>query len=108
MTLQEIKELVEGLTPYPTTYYQFPANTSQQPPFVCWQLSDDYFYADNRNYVGMPALTIELYTDTRDFAAEEAIEAMLGKQGLSWDKTDAYIDSEKMHMTTYTTDLVLT
>ena len=50
---------------------------------------------------------MELYTDYKDFALEQALEAVLKGMGLSWAKSETYIDSEKMHETVYETEVLL-
>lgn len=108
MTYQEIKAMVEGFGP-PAAYYQFQAGTGQQPPFICWYFTgDDDFAADNRNYQRIRSLRIEVYTDTKDFTLEEAVEDTLDSLHLPYSKVETHIDSERMHMTTYDLDMVIT
>lgn len=107
MTIADIGALAESIGP-PCSYYQFPDNTGQQPPFICWMLPNSAdFYADNSNYQGISALAIELYTDSRDFALEESAEAVLRSAGLTWRKDSEWLDSERMHVTIYTTEVLI-
>ena len=91
----------------PYAYYQFPEGTEQAPPFICFYYprSDD-FYADSANYKKISELTVELYTDVRDFALEAALEQALEACGLSYTWEETFIDSEKMHLTVYTTEVI--
>ena len=100
--------MVEGFGP-PSAYYQFQEDTGQQPPFICWYFTgNDDFAADNCNYQRIRSLRIELYTDTKDFALEATIEDTLDDLHLPYSKDERYIDSERMHMTVYDLDMVIT
>ena len=49
----------------------------------------------------------ELYTDVKDFEKEAAVEATLRANGLTWNKEETFIDSEQMHETIYTTEVLI-
>jgi hypothetical protein len=107
MTLKEVKTFIESLG-IPCAYYQFTEDTAVPPPFICWYYPDgDDFIADNENYQKINSLTIELYTDFRDFELEANVESALIEAGFvySWDET--FIESEKMHLTTYYTEVII-
>lgn len=107
MTYKEIAELVDGIG-YPYAYYQFEKETAKEPPFICFYYpSRDDFVADDSNYSQITELTIELYTDNKDFTAEAAVEAALEAAGLVYEKDESYIDSERMYMITYTTEVLI-
>ena len=107
MTVQEINTALADVG-IPYAYYQFNEAAAKEPPFLCWYFGDSNdLYADNENYQGVSALTVELYTDYKDFALEQALEAVLKGMGLSWAKSETYIDSEKMHETVYETEVLL-
>lgn len=106
MTYKQIDTMV-GLMGLPYAYYQFP-ETGQKPPFVCWYLDGiDDVYADNANYQRIVNLTIEFYSDEKDFTNEAAIESQLTLSGLTYTKTETYIDSEKMHQTVYEMEVLI-
>lgn len=106
MTYPEIDAMI-GEVGLPYAYYQFP-ETGQQPPFICWMLDGiDDLYADNINYQRIVVLAVELYTDEKDFEKEAAVEAVLAAHGLSYSKAEQYIDSERMHETVYTMEVVV-
>lgn len=107
MTPQEVNSMVESVG-IPSAYYQFADDTGQQPPFIC------FFYggsndvnADNINYVRVERLYIELYTDQKDFALEAKVEKTLNDNGIVFAKSQDYIDTERMHVTVYESDIVL-
>lgn len=106
MTYPEIDAMI-GEVCLPYAYYQFP-ETGQQPPFICWMLDGiDDLYADNINYQRIVVLVVELYTDEKDFEKEAAVEAVLAAHGLSYGMAEQYIDSERMHETVYTMEVVV-
>ena len=106
MTYKQIDTMV-GLMGLPYAYYQFP-ETGQKPPFICWYLEGiDDVYADNANYQRIVNLTIEFYSDEKDFTNEAAIESQLTLSGLTNTKTETYIDSEKMHQTVYQMEVLI-
>lgn len=107
MTTQEIATMVASIG-IPYSYYQFPEGTAEPCPFLCFYLGDsDDFLADNTNYVRIENLTIELYTDFTDFALERQIEERLNANELVFSKTRTWIDTEKMTMVTYESEVIL-
>ena len=106
MTYTEIDTMI-GEVGLSYAYYQFP-ETGQQPPFICWMLDGiDDLYADNSNYQRIAVLAIELYTDEKDFEKEAAVEGVLASHGMSYGMAEQYIDSEHMHETVYTMEVVI-
>ena len=108
MTYQEVATMVASIG-VPYAYYQFPEGTAVAPPFVCFYFegSDD-LYADDKNYQRIRPLTIELYTDNKDFSLEATVESILSSNGLTYTRNESWIDSEKMNMVAYLTDVVIT
>ncbi len=108
MTTREVNELMAGFG-LPYAYYQFEQNTVQAPPFLAFFFgrSDD-FQADNRNFQPIRELNIELYTERKDFGLEEKLESRFSELELPYDKEETYLDKERMHMTLYTMDVIIT
>lgn len=107
MTPSEVKIMVEELG-IPSTYYQFADNTELAPPFVCYFFTpSNDLSADNINYVRVEKLNIELYTDVKDFALEKQLEQILTEHEIFFDKEETNLDSERMHETIYTSDIIL-
>lgn len=107
MTYKEIAQLIDGIG-YPYAYYQFEQETAKEPPFICFYYPGrDDMLADDTNYAQITELTIELYTDNKDFAAEAAVEDALTAAEIVYEKDEAYIDSERMYMITYTTEVLI-
>ena len=108
MTYQEVATMVASIG-VPYAYYQFPEGTAQPTPFVCFYFdgSNDLF-ADDTNYQKIRPLVIELYTGNKDFTLEETVEGILATNGLTYTRDESWIDSEKMNMVAYTTDVIIT
>lgn len=108
MTYQEVATMVASIG-VPYAYYQFPNGTEVPCPFVCFffPYSND-LAADNTNYQRIRQLSIELYTDNKDFTLEQAVETVLNQNGLVYSREETYLDSERMYMVTFTTDIIVT
>ncbi|MDO4285233.1 MAG: hypothetical protein Q4C60_07825 [Eubacteriales bacterium] len=101
MTRGQIEEILNK-TGIEYRYYQFDEREAVEPPFLVWYLpGSDNFAADGRVYYSVSALNLELYTDQKDFAAEEAVEQALNGAGIYWDKTESYLDDEQMYEVLY-------
>lgn len=118
MTYKEVYQLISGIEMsqghnIPAAYYMFPAddptNPPPSPPFICYYYADtDDLIADNANYQRIRPLTLELYTNTKDFVLEQAVETALNDGGLVYTRSETYIESEKMYMVTYESDIIIT
>lgn len=107
MTYQGVSEMIESVG-LPYAYYQFPDSTPTAPPFICfyYENSDD-LYADGINYQRITELTIEFYSDTKDFVTEAKIEQTLTAAQLTYRKYEQFLDSEKMHETVYEMEVLI-
>lgn len=107
MSYSEIDTMISSIG-LPYAYHQFPEDTEQAPPFICFFYPENNdFFADGSNYQTIVTLVVELYTDTKDIEKELDVEAVLKTAGLSWTKESGYLDSERMQMTTYTMEVVI-
>lgn len=108
MTYKEVATMINSIG-IPYAYYQFPDGTGQACPFICFFFSDSNdLAADDTNYQKIRTLNIELYTDNKDFSLEETVETVLNSNGLVYDRSESYLDSERMFMVVYTTDILVT
>ena len=108
MTYTELNTLIESIG-VPSAYYQFTADTAQPTPFICFYFDGNAdLYADNRNYQKVAHLVIELYTDEKDFDLEERIETVLNDANIAYNRMESYIDSERLYMVTFDTNLIIT
>lgn len=107
MKLSEIANMVKSIG-LPYAYHHFPEGTGQDTPFVCFYYPQSLdLYADNINYQRINQLTVELYTDNKDFDNEQNVEAALTAAGLVWSKEEFYIDEERMYLSSYTTEVLI-
>ena len=108
MTYKELNTFIASLG-LPYAYNQFPDDTPQEPPFICFLFdSSDDFIADDTNYAKIRPLTIELYTSEKDFALEDTIESALSAGGFVYSRSETYLDSEHMNMVVYSTEIIIT
>ncbi len=92
----------------PYAYHHFDEGSGQQPPFITFYFDgDNDLKADNVNYQKVRPLTIELYTDNKEFELEEAVESLLSAHDLAYSRTEEYIDSERMYMVAYYTEVII-
>lgn len=87
----------------PFAYDHFAEGESPDPPFICCLIpNSDNFSADGRVYYKINEIHIELYTDCKDLSAEQKVEAMLDEHGIFYEKTEVWIESEKLYEVLYT------
>ena len=82
-----MEELLEILreTSIPFAYDHFAEGEGPAPPFICYLLpGSDNFAADGRVYY-------------KDIAVEQRLEAVLERHGIFYDKTETWIESERLY-----------
>lgn len=90
----------------PFAYDHFAEGESPEPPFVCYLLpGSDNFAADGRVYHKINTVNIGLYTDIKDLAAEQKLEDVLDDFGIFYEKSETWIDSEKLYEVLYQFEL---
>lgn len=86
----------------PNAYHHFAEGESPNPPFLIYRLSgSDNFSADGRVYFKANEVHIEIYTDYKSPDMEEKVEAVLDEHGIFYNKTESYIESEKLYEVLY-------
>lgn len=111
MTLKDLNTALNSISGFnkKVAYRAFPVGKAPKLPFICYLCTNtDNFNADDEVYQVIQEVDIELYTAKKDEVSEQAIEAMLAEQHLSWEKYEDFIDSENCYMITYTVSLVIT
>ena len=84
-------------------YHHFAEGESPEPPFVCYLLpGSKNFGADGKVYYKINEVHIELYTDWKDLAVEQGVEAVLDEHGVFYNKSEVWIESEKLYEVLYT------
>ena len=101
MTYEEINEMMAEIG-LPYAYHHFAEGESPNPPFLIFLSPGEHiFSADNVRYHSFKQLDIELYTDRKNPALEEEIEAVLTQHEIYFTKTESWIASEKMYEVLY-------
>lgn len=93
MALEDLYTILSRV--YPTAYWSFPEGNAPAMPYLVYFVnSSDNFGADNVVYHPRERVSVELYTKTKDMAAEAAVEAALNSAGIYWEKTETHLDDE--------------
>lgn len=86
----------------PSAYDHFAEGESPDPPFITYLLpGSDNFAADGKVYFRITEVHIELYTDEKNPEVEALVETALDAHGIFYDKTEVWIDSEKLYEVLY-------
>ena len=101
MTYTEIASMVEGIG-IPSAYDHFAEGESPPPPFVLFLLpGTNNFMADGEVYEQVTEVSIELYTDLKMPPLEAQVERVLRAHDITWDKTEVWIEDEKLFEVRY-------
>lgn len=101
MTYQEICKMIKE-TGLPFAYHHFAEGESPEPPFLIFLSSgENNFSADNYMYFSFKKLNIELYTDRKAPETEEKVEKILKKYQIFYNKSEIWIESEKLYEILY-------
>ena len=91
-----------GETQIPFAYDHFAEGESPDPPFICYLLpGSNNFAADGKVYYKISQVNIELYTDRKDPLLEQKLEDALDAASIFYNKTEVWIDSEKLYEVLY-------
>ena len=103
--MKRIAELIKSMG-LPFAYDHFAEGESPAPPFICYLTpGSDNFAADGRAYYKINIVNIELYTDTKDPSVEQKVESVLDANGIFYEKTEVWIESEKLYEVLYQFEL---
>lgn len=103
--MDEILQIL-GEIQVPFAYDHFAEGEAPDPPFVCYLLPDsNNFSADGKVYYKINNVHIELYTDLKDLLMEAAVEAVLDEHGIFYNKSETWIESEKLYEILYTFEM---
>ena len=87
-------------------YDHFAEGESPAPPFICYLIpGSDNFSADGRVYKKINEIHLELYTDFKDLSVESKVESVLDEYGIFYDRTETWIESEKMYEVLYSFEM---
>lgn len=86
----------------PFAYDHFAEGESPEPPFICYMMpASNHFSADGKVYFKANEVHIELYTDFKDLSVEQRLEAVLDEHGFFYNKSETWIESEKLYEVLY-------
>lgn len=104
MTLLEVTQMLDSIG-LPYSYLMFPNEKAPALPYLVYYYPNSAdVMADNKNYVPVNRIVIELYTETKDFQTEQLVESNLL---FPYTKDETYIDSEKMFQITYESEIII-
>ena len=103
--MDKLLEIIKAMG-IPFAYDHFAEGEAVDPPFICYLLPDsDNFAADGKVYFKANEVHIELYTDTKDLSVEQKVEAVLDEHGIYYDRSEVWIESEKLYEVLYTFEM---
>ena len=103
--MDNLIQIVEAIG-IPYAYDHFAEGESPQPPFICFlHPSSNNFAADGRVYFKVDMVHIELYTDEKNPETESRVETVLDGHGIFYDKTEVWIESERLYEVLYSFEL---
>lgn len=86
----------------PNAYHHFAEGESLEPPFLIYLMpASDNFSADGRVYFKANEVHIEIYTDYKSPNIEKKVEAVLDEHGIFYNKSEVFIESEKLYEVLY-------
>ena len=101
ITRSQIEKMLD-VTGIEYRYHHFETEEAINPPFICWLIpGTNNFSADGVVYLNVRKLNIELYTDQKDDNLEKRVEEQIKENGIFWEKSETYIESEKMYEVLY-------
>ena len=90
----------------PFAYHHFAEGETVEPPFICYLLpGSNNFSADGKVYHKINEVHIELYTDLKDLAVEQQVEDVLDEHEIFYNKSEVWIESEKLYEVLYTFEM---
>lgn len=89
----------------PYAYDHFSEGEAPEPPFVCYLFfGSNNFAADGHVYYKINEVHVELYTDCKDLSVERTLEDALDQHGIFYEKSEVWIESEKLYEVLYVFD----
>lgn len=104
MTQAELFNALKA-TGYPVAYSHFSSDPSA--PYLTYVFAyDGDMTADNVNYLEIGNFQVELYTETKDLAAEKKVQEKLKELQLPYSKTEIWLKEEKLFQIIYEIQLI--
>ena len=103
--MDELVNMIQEMD-IPFAYDHFAEGEAIEPPFICFLLpGSDNFSADGIVYFKINEVHIELYTDAKSTVIENKVEAVLDKHGIFYNKTETWIEDEKLYEVLFSFEL---
>ena len=99
MTQDELYNLLKS-TGRPVAYHHFdkPPNL----PYIVYLFTySSNFGAEDRVYQKIDNYQVELYSEKKDLASEKLIENLFDNNNIYYEKSEVYIENEKMYQVIY-------
>lgn len=108
MTIENLVEMLQKIG-IPFAYDHFAEGENPEPPFICYLIpGSNNFAADGKVYFRINQVRIELYTDSKDLAVERKMEMVLDESGIFYNKSEVWIQSEKLYEVLYSFEVPFT
>ena len=99
--MEELLQMLEEIG-IPFAYHHFAEGESPESPFICYLLPrSNNFSADGKVYYKINEVRIELYTDLKDLAVEQQVEDILDEHEIFYNKSETWIESERLYEVLY-------
>lgn len=103
--MEQIVKMLDEID-IPFAYDHFAEGESPDPPFICYlSPNSNNFAADGKVYYKINEIHIELYADYKDLSAEQKVEAVLNEHGIFYEKSETWIESEKLYEVLYSFEM---
>ena len=107
MTYKQVFDMLKT-TNLSVVYNSWEIGSVPALPYIVFTYpNNDDLFADNTNYQTIVQLNIELYSKNKDFTTEGTLESVLKNNGIPFQKSSVWIDSEKLYQTLYTTEVLI-
>ena len=101
MTHNELMEMLEEAA-LPVAYDHYAEGEAPDPPYILFLYpASRNFGADGRVYYKINQVDVELYTDLKDPDLENRLETVLDRHGLFYEKSEVWIESERLYEVLY-------
>ena len=106
--MEELVQIIQEMK-IPFAYDHFAEGESPDPPFICYLIpGSNNVAADGKVYFKINQVRIELYTDSKDLAVERKMEMVLDESGIFYNKSEVWIQSEKLYEVLYSFEVPFT
>lgn len=103
--MDKLLEIIKSFD-LPYAYDHFAEGESPKPPFVLYLLPNSHhFGADGTVYHKVESVRLEVYTDKKSRHLEQQIERVLEEHHIFYQKSEVWIESEKLYEVLYTFEM---